>query len=210
MGGYGSGRNGFSTTTKLDEGLRLDINKLKRDGMLSFNSWRSGRLIWTRVSTGEEIGSIGYETNILNPDDMWMRIHYTHTPYGADPIKMDYKIKLTTTQPNFGGKRLWFVCPLMGKKTTVLYSPSGSKWFASRYAYNLQYSSQSKSEHDRAIDKMWRAKDKLGKDGLYMRPKGMHESKYERILNEIDEAEAVCDNYLYQFIERFSSRRAGV
>ncbi len=207
MGGYGSGRNGFSTTAKVDEGLKLDINKLKRDGMLALNSWQSGSLAWTRVGTGEETGSIGYETNTLDKNDMWMRVHYTHTShYNDEPNKMDYKIKLETTQPNYGGKRLWFICPLTHERAGVLFSPPGSKWFASRHAYNLKYQSQSRSAHDRAIDRMWKLKNRLGGDEYLRKQKGMHWKTFERMVEEIHDAEEMCDAYLAQFVmKRFGS-----
>lgn len=204
MGGWGSGRYGYTTTAKLDEGLRLDINKLKREGQVALHVWASGSLLWTRVSSGEQVASIGYEVNTTNPEDMWMRVHYTHTPYHSDePEKMDYKIRLTTTQPNYGGKRLWFICPITGKRTSVLYSPSGSKWFASRYAYKLKYGSQSKGAQDRAIDRMWKLKNKLGGEEFYRRPKGMHKQTFERKLEEIWEAEEVADGYLAHYLLKF-------
>ncbi len=201
MGGYGSGRS--HETAKLDEGLQLNINKLKRDGMLDFNTWRSGSLKWTRVSTGEETASIGYETNTLDPEDMWMRVHYTHTSYYDDePHQIDYKIRLETTQPNYGGKRLWFICPVTQKRAAVLFKPAGSKRFASRYAFNLKYQSQSRSAHDRAIDRMWTLKNRLGGDDYWCKPKGMHWKTFERIVQAIHEAEEVCDGYLAQFVMR--------
>ena len=212
MGGWGSGRYGYSTTTKLDEGLRLNINKLKRDGMLALNVWHSGTLEWTRTSTGEKTASIGFETNTLDPEDMWVRVHYTHTPHHNDEAnKMDYKIKLETTQPNYGGKRLWFVCPLAHKRVGVLFLPPGSKWFASRHAYNLKYQSQSRSAHDRAIDKMWALKNKLGRDDYWRKPKGMHHKTHERMIEEIHDAEEVCNGYMAQFVmKRFGGLKGAL
>lgn len=197
MGGYGSGRNGFSTTAKVDEGLKLDINKLKRDGMIAFNSHRSGSLTWTRAGAGEEAGSIDYEINTIDPQDMWMRVHYTHKSYWDDePDKMDYKIRLETTQPNYGGKRLWFICPKTGQRAAVLHKPPGSKCFASRHAFNLKYQSQSRGCIDRAIDKKWKMLDKV--DGTYfpVRPKGMHNKTFDKIYDEFVKQEMLCDKLI--------------
>jgi hypothetical protein len=33
----------------------------------------------------------------------------------------DHKIKLTTTSPNYGGVRYWFVCSACGKRKGTLY-----------------------------------------------------------------------------------------
>jgi hypothetical protein len=54
----------------------LGINKLVRDGNIRPGQWRSGTLTWRRVPSGEEVGSIGYEANLIDPDDAWVRLHY--------------------------------------------------------------------------------------------------------------------------------------
>lgn len=205
MGGYGSGRP--HSTAKLDEGLRLDINKLKRDGMIALSSIMSGTLIWTRVRTGEETASAGYSVSTIIEDKMYMQLQYSHQSYWDDePTKIDYKIPLETTQPHYGGKRLWFRCPSTHRRTSVLYKPCGAKYFASRYAYkNLKYQSQSRSAPNRAIDKMWKLKDRLGGIDYWRKPKGMHWKRFERLIGEIHAAEKVCDEYLAKYVmERFS------
>lgn len=203
MGGYGSGRNGHCTTTKIDGGLVLDVASLKRKGAIDFNSWRSGRLTWSMVRTGREVGSIQYEANTLDSHDMWLRVKYTYTPvYNGEPNDMDYKIKLDTTQPNYGGKRLWFVCPITGKRARVLYSPLGSEWFACRHAYSLKYKSQSHAAYERVINKMWKLKDRLGGENYWHKPKGMHHKTHARMMKEICDAEEMCDAYLAYFVRR--------
>ncbi len=92
------------------------------------------------------------------------------------------------------------MCPLMQKRTSVLYSPPGSKWFASRHAYNLKYKSQSKGSHDRASDRMWKLKNKLGGEDYWRKPKGMHWKTHERLVNEIWMAEEEADAYFAQFV----------
>ena len=198
MGGYGSGRYGYSTTTKLDEGLKLDINKLKQDGSVGLNMARTGSQIWTCNRTGQKVASIGYETNTLDQNNMWIRLYFKYTLRHSDkPEDIDYKIKLEATKPHYGGKRLWFICPFTHKRAGVLYSPPRSKWFASRHAYNLKYQSQSRCAHNRAIDKMWKLKDRLGGDQFWRKPKGMHEKTYQRRLKEIIEAENVCNAFMF-------------
>ena len=200
MGGFGSGRDGYSTTAKVDEGLKLNINKMKRDGMIALNSWHSGSLKWTSVRTGEKLASIGYETNTLDPENMWMRVHYTYTSHhDNEPHHIDCKIRLEATQPNYGGKRLWFICPFSQKRAAVLFKPSGSKRFASRYAFNLKYQSQSRSAPYRAIDRMWKLKNKLNGHDYWRKPKGMHHKTHEHMVKKINDAEDVCDAYLAQF-----------
>jgi hypothetical protein len=48
-------------------------------------------------------------------------------------------VRLVTTRPNYGGRRLWFVCPLVGRRAAKLYLPPGGRLFGSREAYGLTY-----------------------------------------------------------------------
>jgi hypothetical protein len=60
---------------------------------------------------------------------------------------VDYKVRLVTTKPNYGGRRWWFICPLVRRdggpprRVAKLYLPSGGKYFGSREAYGLTYTS---------------------------------------------------------------------
>ncbi|NCP62014.1 MAG: hypothetical protein GW748_01705 [Alphaproteobacteria bacterium] len=194
MGGYGSGRCEYSLTTKLDEGLKLNINKIKFEGKFVLNSLISGVLQWKKREIIKN--SINYELNTMNPKDMWMRVFYIHKPYSAcDAEELDYKIRLSSTQPNYGGKRLWFLCPLTGKRATTLYLPSGYKRFASRYGYNLKYTSQSKTPIDRKIDRMWKLKEELGENDYWCKPKGMHKRTFDLKLQKVCDAEEELDSY---------------
>lgn len=111
---------------------------------------------------------------------------------------MDYKIRLVTTSPNYGGRRLWFECPLTYERAAVLYSPPGSKWFASRHAFQrCKYRSQSMSAGDRANRKYHNLCAKMEDDGdFYIKPKGMHWKTFHHICDDIDRADEVCNYYL--------------
>jgi hypothetical protein len=62
-------------------------------------------------------------------------------------IPWDYRVRLATTQPTYGGRRWWFLCPLGRKdggatqRAAKLYLPSGGRYFGSRQAYGLTYTS---------------------------------------------------------------------
>ena len=207
MGGKGSGSSyRWDKKTKLDEGLKLNINKLVRDGLSPPRGWTSGTLKWTTTRTNEYYASIGYEINTGNPDNMWMRVHYTSTIRG-EKHDMDYKISITTTEPHYGGRRFWFICPRTGARAAVLYSPPGSKWFASRKAYNLKYLSQSEGPDHRAINRMWKLKNKLGGENFPRRPKGMHRKTYDRLFDETLLAEEVCDMHIIQRFGNLTGRK---
>jgi hypothetical protein len=63
----------------------------------------------------------------------------------GEPV--DYKVRLVTTKPHYGGLRWWFICPLVRfdggppRRVEKLYLPSGGKYFGSREAYGLTYTS---------------------------------------------------------------------
>ena len=75
-------------------------------------------------------------------DNAWLRLHYR-----ADGEAVDYKVQLVTTKPNYGGHRWWFICPIVRRdggpprRVAKLHLPSGSKYFGSREAYGLTYTS---------------------------------------------------------------------
>ena len=134
MGGPGSGRYWGVGESTVENGLTLDINELVRGGNIQPGQWRSGTLIWRRVPSGEEVGSIGCEANLTDHCDAWMRLHYR-----IDGEPQDYRITLETTRPNYGGRRWWFRCPATGRRVAKLNSPPGGGIFASRRAYGLAY-----------------------------------------------------------------------
>jgi hypothetical protein len=58
---------------------------------------------------------------------------------------MDYRVRLMAMQPNYGGRRWWFLCPLARndggppRRVAKLYLPPGGRYFGSRDAYGLTY-----------------------------------------------------------------------
>ncbi len=124
MGGYGSGRSGGRPTT--EDGLTLSLSKLLRDKLFRPGSGWSGSLIWTNTSTGERIGSIGYEAN-LGQESGRVRLHYTTTRWDGEKRESNYWIQFETTPQPFGGRRWWFICPRTGRRAAKLYLPNGAK-----------------------------------------------------------------------------------
>lgn len=187
MGGPGSGSwYRWSSKPVVEDGLRLDLSRLIRQGNVVPGKWVGGTLIWSNVDTGEMTASIGYEANLTNQYGAWMRLHYRH-----DDKPEDYRVQLTTSVPNYGGKRWWFVCPSKGTRTAKLYLPNGGDWFASRQAYGLVYRSQREASFDRMIDRAHNLRRKLGGvagslQPFPKKPKGMHWRTYNRTLDEIE------------------------
>ena len=79
---------------------------------------------------------------MIDPEAAWLKLTYT-----ASGNPMDYRVRLVTTQPTYGGRRWWFMCPLAfmagapPRRVAKLYLPPGGRYFGSREAYRLTYTS---------------------------------------------------------------------
>lgn len=68
----------------------------------------------------------------------------------GDPRACDYSVSITTTHCNYGGVRLWFICPgwkngiACRRRCQKLYLPRGHA-FACRVCHELTYESTQKS-----------------------------------------------------------------
>ena len=154
VGGYGSGRYGWSTTDKLNSCLKLNLKPILK-------GYQSGSLSWSR--NNKQFASIGYSRFLDNPADMYIRLNYSITPHNQEAINLDYQIQIITTPANFGGHRFWFICPVTFKKATVLYSSSRYQKFFSRHAIGLLYQSQSENHGYRMLYRMlYKIERKLG------------------------------------------------
>ncbi len=57
---------------------------------------------------------------------------------------LSQQLDLTLTKTNFGGKRLWFLCPNCSRRVGALYLPSQALFFACRHCYGLRYEVQTR------------------------------------------------------------------
>ncbi len=62
MGGIGSGNHGGKPT--VEESLVLDLNRLIRQGTFKPGCAWGGSVVWTEVSSGRQVASIGYEAHM--------------------------------------------------------------------------------------------------------------------------------------------------
>ncbi|MBC8234705.1 MAG: hypothetical protein ISR58_13860 [Anaerolineales bacterium] len=147
MGGYGSGRWGWSSKkTQVEDCHKWSIFTLKPCLILGF----SGRTRWTR---GErEIGSISFRV-LGNERPNALRLIYTKGAKSGNPEEFDYQVNLTTTPLAWGGVRYWFLCPIVGcvRRVGCLYLPPGGKYFGCRHCYNLSYQSQQEGNSERSM-----------------------------------------------------------
>jgi hypothetical protein len=183
MGGSGSGRwCRYSKKDTTGGYLDFSINFLKRHNKLEEGMFCSGAITWSRG--GNETGSIGYKIDTLDEYAPKVTLRYNHKD---EPL--EYPICLTTTTPNYGGVRWWFICPANGcsRRVGFLY---GGRIFACRHCYNLSYDSQNEAIHSRMLTKAQKIHKKLGGSGCTMdyvsKPKGMHWKTYNRLKHKMD------------------------
>jgi hypothetical protein len=168
--------------------LELDILHLQRNGFLNLAADVPWQIAWTR--NGEPYSSVGYVLAKQGALPIAMRLQYTTTNSTAngDPRACDYWVSITTTSCNYGGVRLWFICP--GWKNAIacrrrcrkLYLAPREHVFACRVCHGLTYESTQKSGslfyelierpmkiHDRALAELKRSRASRRQDWLFQR-----------------------------------------
>lgn len=190
MGGIGSGRTGGGPT--VERALKLDLAHLTAQRQFRPGAHVSGSLQWTSTRTGRVTATIGFEADMRDGGDAWVRLHYASCRDDGTKAGHDYRVRLDTTAPHLGGRRWWFRCPMTGRRARVLYLPDGASTFASRGAHGLAYASQRQTDTDNAIDRSLALRRKLGVDDrntLRMpfapRPKWMRRATHARLLGEL-------------------------
>lgn len=184
MGGYGSGRTGGRPT--IEDGRTLDLPLLFRKRCLQDGgSLTGGVLTWS--SNGNPIAKIGFSYDLTDAEYAWLKLSFTLTPYGGQPQQIEQRITLSSTNPNYGGRRWWMLCPVTGERVAKMHMPPGGGKFASRNAWRLGYHSQRMGQSDQVFEELFRLQRKLGSpegwEAGLRRPKGMWRRTFDRHLN---------------------------
>jgi hypothetical protein len=117
---------------------------------------RTGGMKWSR--NGEKTGSIGFEVSTVKGDE-YIRLQYTQTnTETGEKTELDYKVWLDWTSCYFGGRRWWFICPLITNgqacsRRVGSLQLAGSKYFGCRHCHNLTYESSKESHR---FDRLFR------------------------------------------------------
>lgn len=141
MGSTGSGWQGATKST-VEDSLSLTVTALMQKKALVPGSWTRGSWGWTYDGAERPHATIGYEASLVDPAAAWLRLHYKAS---GEPV--DYKVRLVSTRPTYGGRRWWFLCPLQrpdgepARRVAKLHLPPGARYFGSREAYGLTYTS---------------------------------------------------------------------
>jgi len=160
--------------------LFIDIQQFVSRGLLVPGYFFS----WNWSMGGKPSGSLGVNVK----SERYITLEYTQQEDGESK-SVSYPIYIERTPCYFGGTRPWFICPQSGRKVRKLYYLRG-RWYA-RTCLRVGYASQSED----VVARMWRRKAKLETrlaEGVE-KPKGMHWSTYNRIIDKWNEAESRLD-----------------
>jgi hypothetical protein len=163
MGGAGSGnyyhwwRSGKKTV--VEDCLSLDANRWTREGILRAGVLASGSWQWT-YSNGQGF-IVSYQADATDPDAARVGLSYSWVWPGSKDVQSEsYPVRLTATFPRFGGRRWWFVCPLVvngracNRRVGKLYLPPRGRYFGCRHCHRLTY--RSAQEHDPRVSRLRR------------------------------------------------------
>jgi hypothetical protein len=107
----------------LEEGLKLDLNRLARNGFIKLGANIGARGIrWTHSYWGE-IASGTISADMSGQNEGWLRIRLGN---------LDQTITLITRSRHFGGRQWYFMCPARNRPASVLWKPNGATRFCSR------------------------------------------------------------------------------
>jgi len=197
MGGMGSGSySRWSSKTTTDQVKKIDIRFMKKNGLLVTNL--AGKLSW---SVGDNpAGDIGY----ANYSDHLM-LDYRHRENGEEWQPVKQRIDYDRTSCNYGGHRLWFLCPRCNARIAVLYGKAAL--FLCRHCYDIPYTSQYQGYMDNLMDK----KHALGKrifeyyeygEG-WGKKKGMHWKTYNKLKSDYKKIEQQWCYVMARFIKMY-------
>ena len=160
----------------VDDRLALDMAKFA--AAVDLTKLCAGSWQWT--FTSGRTSSISY---CVVPGE-GVRLIYT-----AGGKEFNYIARTTTTVPQFGGVRYWWLCPACNQRVRVIYGGGGV--FVCRKCANLTYqTSQSGGDKLITIDnRLHYLKHQLKGDWHFLhgpgpRPRYMKESKYSRLVRE--------------------------
>jgi hypothetical protein len=182
MGGWGSGKwHRWHARPKLEDYLQLDIRQLRQRGALK--PGLSISLEWRRGN--EPTGDIRIEVR-----DSCLILKYRSRVAGGEWENIEEFVSLSWTPCNYGGCRPWFLCPGCGRRAGVLVG-AGAR-FLCRHCYSLKYRCQSESLFDRMHRKARKIRNRLDEDEK-RKPKWMHQETFERLQENLADAELEAD-----------------
>ena len=176
----------------LQDGLKLDLNRLALDGFVKRGANIGIRGIrWTHSYWGE-IASGMISADMSGDQTGWFRVQLG---------SLDQRIILLPRARHFGGRQWYFVCPATNRLASAVWKPPGASRFCSRQTWgrNVAYQSQFSDSTNRAHGAQAKIKSRLIADldpdewDFPPKPKWMRWSTYNRYSERYDHYEDILD-----------------
>ncbi len=208
MGGVGSGAYyRLVSKDRVEDRLSVDVRGWHRQGLLE--PYTAFTTTWTRYP-----GEVSISVQVLGtPEEPADAVRLSYS-WGAPGEKQDvaYRVPLEWTACNFGGSRLWFVCPGLrcGRRAALLYL--GGRYFLCRGCQDLSYASQrERGGSVAALHECQRIRTKLRgspnvREPFPDRPKVMHRNTYRRLYDQHEAAYARYAGALALEVRRITDR----
>jgi hypothetical protein len=186
----------------LEAGLKLDINRLIRQGALRTGTRSGFHISWTNNYSGETVAAGLITANMEGLYQGWFRIELGH---------LDQWIDLIPQPRHFGGRQWYFECPVTQRRCSVLWLPPGAERFCSRQTWKRQvaYASQFLDADNRAHRGKAKIKERLIGEcdpdewDLPPKPKWMRWSTYNRLVDRFDSYEEILDRGIAELMAKW-------
>ena len=151
------GRHPYSSRLTCEEAIPISTSFLNKHNYFK-RKISGGDLKWSIGET--QMAATDFVVSMI-PGNEYVRFIYTYKNTNMEEREeLDYIVKLVSTTCNYGGKRWWFICPLIvdnkicNRRVGGLYIARG-KYFGCKHCHNLTYkSSQESHKYDRVLRKM--------------------------------------------------------
>jgi hypothetical protein len=142
-----SGGGVLKRKMRVDEVRSIDILGLQRNGVFKKGPYLDWTCKWSRF--GEVMASISYRLMVDENGPTGLNFTYSITKSEkAEKKHYDYIVPVESTPCHYGGKRWWFVCPLVvddckcQRRCRIMYLPPGAEYFGCRECHRLTYESR--------------------------------------------------------------------
>ncbi len=180
----------------LDSLLRLNVSDLRKMDILA-------------TEPSEEL-----EAPLICGDlSVWMVVTHgaLRLVYDFNGQTRDYLVMLERTPCNYGGERVWLMCPAKGCKyrAAVLFLYGGL--FVCRHCTKLLYDSQLRTVNWRAKGQAWKLRTALGNGDLrpahsIPRAKGRHQRTHDRLIAKLHRLELIAGAKAWAMLRRIRKR----
>jgi hypothetical protein len=178
----------------LEAGLRLDINRLARNGFIRPGTATGPVGIRWTYNYSDEVTTGIITADLSGNDEGWFRIRIG---------SLDQHIYTVARPRHFGGRQWFFQCPYLHQRCMVLWMPPGARSFACRQRWRraVAYASQFSDRTGRAHQGQAKINARLCRIGGFdnkewefpPKPKWMRWSTYNRAELKFDRYEEILD-----------------